>query len=378
MSEPLKQCCSPACKHPHAVKFFFCDCRSGPGRWKSFIVKSLQELFKHTHKVNMRILYSNFLQTGGRRDLFCFWQSLWSRFCLEGMNPHSLVLRTKVNALFFSFFEGKRKNHTNNKGAVLMRGESVHLPQFRTGGWLVWYVRMWSKTIYVFLMRADWIFGVLWKRRSHSISVQSVPVLIHGKKKKVFSCVHMEPTIFDLYTLLLVLSQAMTEKSLAPTFIFPFHQVFIYTDKTPSEISLDSEKSPVLYSIPLTRFLVPCWTWTDCFFLRWAGVEWRGATPPSTFWWYSSEVNPGCHLSYLSLRLLFNLLSTRSFFDELLFSWVVPASTDAQKYSFQVQDFALLLLEIHEAPVGPILHAAHLPLDESLITSYIIHSSQFS
>lgn len=137
MSEPLKQCCSPACKHPHAVKFFFCDCRSGPGRWKSFIVKSLQELFKHTHKVNMRILYSNFLQTGGRRVLFCFWQSLWSRFCLEGMNPHSLVLRTKVNALFFSFFEGKRKNHTNNKGAVLMRGESVHLSQFRTGGWLV-------------------------------------------------------------------------------------------------------------------------------------------------------------------------------------------------------------------------------------------------
>lgn len=200
MSEPLKQCCSPACKHPHAVKFFFCDCRSGPGRWKSFIVKSLQELFKHTHKVNMRILYSNFLQTGGRRVLFCFWQSLWSRFCLEGMNPHSLVLRTKVNALFFSFFEGKRKNHTNNKGAVLMRGESVHLSQFRTGGWLVWYVRMWPKTIYVFLMRADWIFEDLWKWRSHSISVQSVPVLIHGKKKKKCFLVFTWNPLYLIYT----------------------------------------------------------------------------------------------------------------------------------------------------------------------------------
>lgn len=110
MSEPLKQCCSPACKHPHAVKFFFCDCRSGPGRWKSFIVKSLQELFKHTHRVNMRILYSNFLQTGGRRVLFCFLAEPLEQVLPGRHEPPQLGLEDKGKCLIlFLLWRQKKK-----------------------------------------------------------------------------------------------------------------------------------------------------------------------------------------------------------------------------------------------------------------------------
>lgn len=88
--------------------------------------------------------------------------------------------------------------------------------------------------------------------------MQSVPVLLHGK---VFSCSH---GTYYVYTHCFWSCQTTTEKSLAPTSIFPFHQVFIYMDKIPSDFSSLDRRASALYSISLTRFLVPYWTWTVC------------------------------------------------------------------------------------------------------------------
>lgn len=68
MSEPLKQRGSPPYKHPQPVKSFFHGCRISLGRSKAFIVKSLQELFKHKKLMLLACFLYNCLSSNWKGD----------------------------------------------------------------------------------------------------------------------------------------------------------------------------------------------------------------------------------------------------------------------------------------------------------------------
>ena len=71
---------------------------------------------------------------------------------------------------------------------------------------------------------------------------------------------------------------------------------------------------------------------------------------------------------------MFSLVSTRtprSFFARLLSSQVASAHAVAGDFLPQVQDFALLLVELHKVPLGPFLQPVEVAQHGSTSVRYI-------
>ncbi|KAK4830703.1 hypothetical protein QYF61_012872 [Mycteria americana] len=220
-------------------------------------------------------------------------------------------------------------------------------------------------------------FDCLQGGRFHNVSGHSVPVVSHPHSKKVFPDVHRQPPVFQFVPIASCPVTGHHQIQPGSVFSTPSLQVFIYIDKmSPQPSLLQAQQSqlsqPFLIGEMLQSLHHLHGPLLDSLQRGLTSAEQRGRITSLNLLAILCLMQPRITLAFFATRDP-QIRFCRAAFQlggpqYILVPGVVPA---------QVQDFVLLLVELHEVPVGLFLLPVEVPLDGSMTFWCISHSSQF-